>query len=355
MVDISSLKNRKGKNMADLQKKLEESSGGGAKKDDRVWKPQMNKERNNGVAVVRFLPPNPEFVCDDWVEIISYSFRGPGGNYWENSLRTRGEDDPVAIANGLAWRKGEETGNESYKNESRKRKRKQEYSANVLVIKDPENPENEGKVKIFKFGPQIFKFIKDALKPPFEGEEHMNPFDMWDGANFKIKMVGKEIPDSRDPSKKVMVPNYESSAFEACSELAPDDDERKGELVGQTYDLNEFLKFKTFDELAARFKVVTGVPYNLYDPQVNSTDHVQELKEQANLDQSVDNNSGVNDFDGSGNKTSNDEKPPFNMGDDDEPEKVERKSEGGKLSKEELEKLKESDPLAYFDYMANQE
>lgn len=275
MVDFNKLKSARGSNLAKLTEKLETlNKGNSTQKDERIFKPGFDKKEGKGYAVIRFLPSKSS---DPFVRVFNHAFNGAGGWYIENSRSTIGEDDPVGISNTLYWKKGEAEGNESFKNIARKRKRNTKYFANVLVIKDTINPENNGKVMIYEFGGQVFKLIEAAAKPEFEDEQPIDPFDMWTGADFKIKIVGREIPDSRT-GQKTLVPNYENSEFASPSELFDGDDTKKEELFGQTHDLSEFLKVKGFDELAERFKKVTGDDYNALesgDPAESVVDRMQ--------------------------------------------------------------------------------
>lgn len=278
MVDFAKLKSARGSNLAALTEKLDTlNKGGGAQKDERIYKPGFDKKEGKGYAVVRFLP---NAHGEAFVRVFSHAFNGAGGWYIENSRSTIGEDDPVGISNTLYWKKGETEGNESFKNIARKRKRNTKYFANVLVIKDTVNPENNGKVMIYEFGGQVFKLIEAAAKPGFEDEKPIDPFDMWSGADFKIKIVGKEIPDQRT-GKKTMVPNYENSEFASPSELFEGDDEQKEALFGKTYDLTEFLKVKSFNELATQFKKVTGEAHNALESGDPAETVVERLEQQA--------------------------------------------------------------------------
>jgi hypothetical protein len=150
--------------------------------DDRFWKPELDKS-GNGYAVLRFLPAvkNEDLP---WARLWSHAFQGPGGWFIENSLTTLNKKDPVSEANTLLWNSGVEADKEI----ARKRKRKISYIANILIINDSKHPEYEGQVKLFKFGKKIFDKITEAMKPEFEDETPINPFDFWEGANFKLKI-----------------------------------------------------------------------------------------------------------------------------------------------------------------------
>lgn len=291
MSKLAQLKKNRGANLKNLQKKLEESSQGGAPRDERIWKPKFNPEKGKGTAIVRFLPP---VEGDPFVEVKSYSFNGPGGNYWDLALQTIGEKDPIQLAAISAFCKAKHDGDERLRSQAKKWLPGSKFYANVYIIKDEENPENEGKVKIFMFGKQIYNFIEKAIQPEFDDVDPYDPFDLWEGADFKIRMVGKKIPDSKDSSKMVTVPNYENSEFDRPSEFMDGDEDQLEEIVEQTHDLSEFVdpkKFKSFDEVAERFKAVTGKPYNWLSADAVE-EHVQEKEKEREHDMAQDNDNG---------------------------------------------------------------
>lgn len=281
MGKLAALKKNRGDNLKKLQEKLESQNQGYAV-DERIWKPKFNKDKGKGTCVVRFLTPKNG---DPFVNVMSYQFNGPGGNFWDKALQTIGEKDPVQLAAISMFRKAKAEGDEQLKKEAKKFLPRSDYYANVYVIKDEEHPENEGKVFIGQFGRQIFGFIEKAIKPEFDDVEPFDPFDYWNGADFKIRMIGKEIPDSKT-GKNVLVPNYESSVFDTPSEFLGGDEDAIEVVYDQTYDLSEFVdpsKFKSFDEQAERFKKVTGKPYN-YLSADGVDEHVADMQQQEKLD-----------------------------------------------------------------------
>ena len=187
---------------AKLVKEVEKMNTTGSSGDERLWKLDVDKS-GNGYAVIRFLPaPNGEDL--PFVKLYSHAFQGPGGWFIENSLTTMGQKDPVSEYNSLLWNNGTDAGKEA----ARKQKRKLQYYSNIYVVKDPANPENEGKVFLFKFGKKIFDKLTAAMQPEFEDEEAIDPFDFWQGANFKLK--AKNVAGYR---------NYDSSEFAAQGAL----------------------------------------------------------------------------------------------------------------------------------------
>ena len=217
------------------------NTGGGG--DDRLWKPEVDKT-GNGFAVIRFLP-SPEGEEIPWAKMYSHAFQGPGGWYIENSLTTNGKKDPVSDHNRELWN----SGNESDKDIVRRQKRKLSYYANIYVVKDQSNPDNEGKVFLYKFGKKIFDKVMEAMQPEFEDETPINPFDFWQGANFKLKIV-----------KKDGFWNYDKSEFDKVSPLLDDDDALEA-LWKSEYSLTDLVasdKFKSYDDLEKRLKYVLG-------------------------------------------------------------------------------------------------
>ena len=217
------------------------TTGGGA--DERLWKPELDKT-GNGYAVIRFLP-SPDGEDIPWAKLYSHAFQGPGGWYIENSLTTTGGKDPVSDYNRELWN----SGNEADKDTVRKQKRKLSYYSNIYVVKDQVNPQNEGKVFLFKYGKKIFDKVMEAMQPEFEDETPINPFDFWQGANFKLKIV-----------KKDGYWNYDKSEFDAPSPLLEYDDALEA-LWKKQYSLTAVTaadQFKTYDVLEKRLKYVLG-------------------------------------------------------------------------------------------------
>jgi hypothetical protein len=228
---------------AKLVKEVEKMNTNSGSSDDRIWKLDVDKS-GNGYAVIRFLPaPNGEDL--PFVKLYSHAFQGPGGWYIENSLTTTGQKDPVSELNSELWNNGTDAGKEI----ARKQKRKLTYVSNIYVVKDPANPENEGKVFLFKYGKKIFDKISEAMQPEFEDETPIDPFDFWQGANFKLK--AKNVAGYR---------NYDSSEFASQGALL-DDDGAMEEVWKRQYSLAELVaadQFKSYDELKKRLEYVLG-------------------------------------------------------------------------------------------------
>lgn len=221
--------------------------------DDRFWKPEVDKS-GNGYAIIRFLPAPPgEDV--PFVRVWDHGFQGPGGWYIEKSRTTLNDKDPVSEYNTQLWN----SGIEANKDQVRKQKRRLSFYSNIYVVKDPAHPENEGKVFVFKYGKKIFEKLNAAMNPEFEDEKPMNPFDLWEGANFKLKIRNYEG-----------YRNYDKSEFDTAAPLFNDDEEM--EKVWKTeVSLSEFIaptNFKSYDELKAKLDRVLGLAGNT---RVNTT------------------------------------------------------------------------------------
>ena len=244
-MSFSSLKKQSslGSLTSKLVKEIEKTSTTRGGADERLWKPELDKS-GNGYAVVRFLPA-PDGEDLPWAKVYSHAFQGPGGWYIENSLTTIGGKDPVSEYNRDLWN----SGNDSDKDVVRRQKRKLSYYSNIYVVKDPVNPHNEGGVFLFKFGKKIFDKLTAAMQPEFEDETPINPFDFWQGANFKLKI-----------RKVDGYWNYDKSEFDAPSSLLDDDDALEA-LWKKEYSLADFTaqsNFKSYDALEKRLKSVLG-------------------------------------------------------------------------------------------------
>jgi len=229
---------------AKLVKEVEKMNTSSGSSDDRLWKLDVDKS-GNGYAVIRFLPA-PDGEDLPFVKVYSHAFQGPGGWLIDNCLTTlNGQKCPVCEYNSGLWNNGTDAGKEV----ARKQKRKLTYVSNIYVVKDPANPDNEGKVFLFKYGKKIFDKLTEAMQPEFEDESPIDPFDFWQGANFKLK--AKNVAGYR---------NYDSSEFASQSALLDDDDSMEA-IWKKQYSLAEFLspsEYKTYDELKKRLDSVLG-------------------------------------------------------------------------------------------------
>ena len=243
---FAALKRSRDTSMDRLTKELDKFSSNTTKKneDDRFWKAEVDKS-GNGYAVIRFLPaPQGEDV--PWVRLWNHGFQGPGGWYIENSLTTLNQPDPCGELNSKLWN----SGNEKDKEIARKQKRRLNYISNIYVVKDPSNPHNEGKVFLYKFGKKIFDKLNEKMNPEFEDEKPVNPFDLWNGANFKLKI--RNVEGYR---------NYDKSEFDDVSELARE--EELETIWKSEYALAPMIaadQFKTYAELSARLEKILNTP-----------------------------------------------------------------------------------------------
>jgi hypothetical protein len=203
------------------------------------------------MAVIRFLPPSAVDGDDalPWVRYFDHGFKGPSGKWYiENSLTSIGHKDPVSEFNSQLWNASNDE-NSWQRKQARDQKRRLHYISNILVIKDPAHPENEGQVKLFKFGKKIFDKLTLAMNPEYDGDTPVNPFDLWKGANFKLR------------TRTVAgYPNYDQSVFEAPTALSGDDAELE-KIWKSEYSLKEFLEpknFKSYEDLKRRLEEVLG-------------------------------------------------------------------------------------------------
>ena len=247
MSNFANMKKSSG-NLDKLTKAIEalNASSDGKSDKDNFWKPEVDKA-GNGMATIRFLPA-PAVDGDDglpWIKIYSHGFQGPGGWLIDNCLTTKNQQCPVCEHNSRLWNSGIEANKEIV----RKQKRKLNYVANVYIVSDPKHSENEGKVKLYRFGAKIFEKITEAMNPQFEDETAINPFDLWKGANFKLKIT-----------KVAGYQNYDKSEFMSPSALL-DDDEELEKIWKSEHSLSEMVsdkEFKSYDDLKSRLDKVLG-------------------------------------------------------------------------------------------------
>lgn len=241
---FQSLKKSSKSNMERLTQEITKISSTKQQEDDRFWKPDVDKS-GAGYAIIRFLP-----ACEGedlpFVRLWTHAFKGPTGQWYiENSLTTIGQPDPVSEYNQKLWA----TESEANKNIARKQKRNLVYISNVYIVSDPKHPENEGQVKLYKYGKKIFDKINEAMTPQFSDEQPLNPFDLWTGANFKIKI--RNVEGYR---------NYDKSEFDSTEPLF-DDDSKLEEIWKSEYSLTEFVKpdqFKSYEQLQKQLAKVIG-------------------------------------------------------------------------------------------------
>lgn len=244
MANFSDFKKKSKNSVASLTERMDKLTSKESYKDERIWKPGIDKS-GNGYAVIRFLP---EIAGEDspFVSIYSHAFKGKGGWLFENCPTTLGEKCPICEANTELWN----SGIEDDKNIARNRKRKLTYISNILVLEDPANPENKGKVFLYQYGTKIFQKIQGLAHPEYQDEKAVDPFNFWTGADFKIKIrnVGGYV-------------NYDRSEFSAPAPLIGGDDKKLEELWKTQYPLKEFTdksQFKSHQELKDRFNKITG-------------------------------------------------------------------------------------------------
>ena len=257
-MSFKDLKKNSGSTVAKLSQELANQNQQKSYTDDRFWSLERDKT-GNAFAIIRFLPA-PEGEDIPWSKYHSHSFKGPGGWYIENCPTTNGGQCPMCNANSELWN----TNIESNQKIARDRKRKLSYVSNIYVVKDPAHPENEGKVFLYRYGKKIHDKISACMTPSYEGEETVNPFDLWSGKNFRLKV--KTVSDFA---------NYDDSAFDASSPLLGGDDKKLEEVWKQEYPLTPFVapdQFKSFEDLSIRLnKVLTAGGGNARNSGGNSS------------------------------------------------------------------------------------
>jgi hypothetical protein len=271
MASFSDFKKKSKNSIASLSDRLDKMTSKEGYKDDRVWKPGIDKT-GNGYAVIRFLP---EIEGEDapFVAVYSHAFKGKGGWLFENCPTTLGEKCPICQANTELWNSGVEDD----KNIARNRKRKLTYISNILVLEDPANPENKGKNFLYQYGTKIFQKIQGLAHPEYQDEVAVDPFNFWTGADFKIKIrnVGGYV-------------NYDRSEFSTAAPLFGGDDKKLEELWKKQYSLKEFTdksQFKSYDELKARLTKATGDDIRATFTDKTIEDDVQDSVSEENVEE----------------------------------------------------------------------
>lgn len=264
MVDFAALKSNRSKSLDKLNSQLSQiaQKSYSDPNEGKFWKPSRDKA-GNGFAIIRFLPaPGNEDM--PFVRLWDHGFQGPTGLWYiENSLTTIGKDDPVSELNSKLWN----TGVDADKEQARKQKRRLHYIANIYVIKDSGNPDNDGKVFLFKFGKKIFDKLNDLMNPQFEDEKPVNPFDLWEGASFRLKIRQFEG-----------YANYDKSEFDGPAPLF-EDDEKLERVWKDEHSLQEIIHekhFKPYAELKAKLHRVLNLTGDSVDASRSASDDVDE-------------------------------------------------------------------------------
>ena len=248
--------------------------------DDRIWKPELDKS-GNGYAVIRFLPA-VEGEDIPWQRMFTHSFQGPGGWYIENSLTTINKPDPVGEVNRTLWNSGSEADKET----ARRQKRKLSYYTNIYVVADPKHPDNEGKVFLYKFGKKIFDKVMESMQPQFEDETPVNPFDLWKGANFKLKI-----------RKVDGYWNYDKSEFDSPTALS-DDDSVLETIYSQAHPLKPFHEvsnFKPYGELKEKMERILGEVHDNRTAEQHASDVEDSFTASPPFDSGENKSSGTSD------------------------------------------------------------
>jgi hypothetical protein len=265
MSSFANLKRNSVSNLDKIKKVVESNGSSNFNSDeDKYWKCEVDKT-GNGYAIIRFLPAPPQDGDDGlpFVKYFDHGFQGPGGWYIEKSLTTLNKDDPVSQYNSELWN----SGIESNKEVARKQKRRLHYVSNVYIVKDPKHPENEGKVFLFKYGKKIMEKLTTAMNPQFEDDAPIDPFDLWSGANFKLKI--RKVDGYQ---------NYDLSEFDVGGPLLDDDDALETVWKSE-HSLSEIVdvkNFKSYDDLKKRLDKVLGVT----SPTVSRNNTFEAVKQQ---------------------------------------------------------------------------
>lgn len=221
---------------------------GGFSKDVRYWEPTLDKA-GCGYAVIRFLTAPGEEILP-YVRTFSYGFRGPSNKWYvELSPQTIGLPCPVQEHWSNLYNVDKEA--------AKRFKRNTSYVSNILVIEDPADPENNGKVFLYRYGAKIFERMEMKMKPQFEHDKPVNPFDMWDGCNLELRIITKDKTVANPKGFR----NYDTSAWQSPSPVAASDDEIES-IWKQEYSLEDLIapdKFESYETLRAKLYAVMNI------------------------------------------------------------------------------------------------
>ena len=149
------------------------------------------------------------------------------------SPQTFGERDPISEV----YLSIQKHGSEEEKKKARVLARRENWLVNVYVVNDPVNPENNGEVKILRYGKQLHKVIMDALQGDESDEVGERMFDLSDkGCNLRIKC-----------ERQGDFPTYVSSKFALPSALEGVED--SNELYESVHSLDDIYNVKSYDDL----------------------------------------------------------------------------------------------------------
>jgi len=293
MSSFASMKKARKKSFTDLQSKAKEAKEGtkaGGNKDDRFWQPEVDKA-GNGRAKIRFLPAPKDNIAP-WIQYFSHGFKHPQTGQWyiENSRTTFQASDPLGEYNNRLWN----SGTEANKKIASIQKRKLHFVSNILVMDDPNHPENNGKVFLYRYGKKIYEKIEELMNPTFDGDEEVNPFDLWEGCDFELRIV-----------KKDGFRNYDKSSFQSASEVGENDEGRET-IWNSEYDLKEFTDpdgghYKSYDDLKARLTAVLGADPETIDvmggvPEYQATPPPKPIPQKPSAEQMLDNDPELSEF-----------------------------------------------------------
>lgn len=266
------LKQSRGQQTDAMQQRLaQQGQRSGFQKDPRIWKWTWNKD-GKSENIIRFLPiplvdikaQDAGTIAEDQIltpcaMLMKHAFEGPGGWYMENSPQTFGKDDPVRDHDRPLWQQQKATNDEKLKDILKKRIPDTKYYANILVIKDGTNPENNGKVFLLEFGNAIKKLLDLAQKPAFETDPKFDPFDLWGGANLNLNLVGEH---KKIGTWEGLSPDFKHANWAKPAPLS-EDEKYMEEIWEKEHSLFEFFNpanFKSYEELEKRLRKVLAIP-----------------------------------------------------------------------------------------------
>ena len=219
-------------------------------KDDRFWSLSRD-ENDNGGAIIRLLP-DPTGV--PFIQRYSHAFQSfdklKNQKRWYINISPQTVNLPCPAAD--LWSAIYGLGTDEAKLEAKNFSRKIKFLTNILVIKDPANPANEGKIFLWEFGTKLKDKFMAALNPTENeramGEEPKQLFNPLNGCNIKLKIA-----------KVAGYLNYDGTEIMPVSSAYPDAETAKSEILEKAHKLEEFQKpenFESYEELKSKMKYV---------------------------------------------------------------------------------------------------
>lgn len=209
-------------------------------------------------VILRFLPSHPDEI-KPFVENRTHMFKVNGDQWFGcDCLGKFGKPCPICEYNREQFKKyGKEEGRARSFGKARSK-----YVCNVLVVRNANNTEQEGKVYRFEFGAQIMKMISEAMTEKDDGlsvTPAINPFDWTLGANFVYEGVQSSNGPKLDASHfgpQQAINKWTGKGYKELTEAEIDDIESKLYKLDECYHKEE--DCANYNQILERYEKKTG-------------------------------------------------------------------------------------------------